>query len=336
MKKHINKIILACLAAAAMVCGCIQLHEIVIPSSISTNSAVEIHVKGAISPDTGYGPEGIAISMLVPTEWNITENAEVTLSTSNLANVYGHADLVDEVMYPISDVILPKTTDANLAPYVGKTWSQAYYIKHGAMGNIGGDMEWVTFTNPTKITVSDTGDYVDLDVKIKFTTTDVPIRCKLAFEFAGEKEGWEGVGFKQNIKTATITVGSGAEDYTKAKTTSTTPTSYRYHDFFAVNFVTQTTDGTNALYGEKNIYMNGTVILASGKKVSVTTRDRSTRMDNVTDIAYRKYIYPTHYFGLERDAEISDLYFYFTNEDGSKVVRPDASELGYQFRQASE
>ena len=103
-----------------------------------------------------------------------------------------------------------------------------------------------------------------------------------------------------------------------------------------MNFVTQTADGTNALIGERDIYMNGTAYLEDGSTVTVTVKDASTRMENVGNISYRKYIYPAHYFGLPKGTVITDLYFYFTNKDGSKVVKPEGSELGFQFRQAAE
>ncbi|MBQ9583770.1 MAG: DUF4961 domain-containing protein [Bacteroidales bacterium] len=340
MKKHTRHILWA-VAIVAAVTACFQLSEVIIPTGVKTNSTAEVIVRGSIKPQTAYGPEGIAIAMLVPRAWDVTNTAEVTLSSQNLEKAYGVKDPVDEKMVPISNVLMPKTTGTEgLEIYTGLTWSQAYYMRYGDMGNVGGDMEWVIFTNEsTKLTVQDLSgaDYrVELEVKIKFKTGEDPIRCILAFEFAGEIEGWEGVGFKNNMKTGTIVVGDGSTDYTAYPLTSTVPTSFRYGDFFCVQFTSEAGGMKNALYGERDVYMCGTVYLADGTTVTLDRKDETTRMNNVSNTLYSRYIFPRHYFGLDRKAEITNLYLYFTNKDGSKVVKPAGADLGFRFKQSNK
>lgn len=322
-------------AAAAFITGCIQLSDIIVPSSIETNSVAEFVIKGSVSPETDYGPEGIAIAMLVPVEWDVANTAEITLTTSNLQNMYGVADCVDEVMVPISDKPLAKPIEG----YAGKTWAEAYTLKHGNLGNVNGDMEWVIFTNrDTKLKVSDKRPQrVEMTVKAKFKTGSTPMTCNLGFEFAGEAEGWEGVGFKDNLKTVTIKVGSGSVDYTSFPLTSTVPSAYRYGDFFSVIFSSQVDGYTTAVDGEAEVFMCGTAVLADGTQVKLDRKDDFTCMRRTGGHTHQKYIFPTHYFGLPKGTKITDLYFYFTNKDGSKVeMGDDYPDLGFQFQQSDE
>ena len=109
MKKIVTRILLAILALAAIITGCIRLESITGPSSAALNSTFELTVNGSIKPETGYGPEGIALAILAPVEWNIRETAELSITTDGLG-VFGVADVVDEPMSPIpADVALPKT-----------------------------------------------------------------------------------------------------------------------------------------------------------------------------------------------------------------------------------
>lgn len=87
MKNKILKIGLAVLAAIAFITGCIQLSDIIVPDSIETNSVAKFVIKGSVSPETDYGPEGIAIAMLVPVEWDVANTAEITLTTSDRKSV---------------------------------------------------------------------------------------------------------------------------------------------------------------------------------------------------------------------------------------------------------
>ena len=338
MKKNIKWIVPAIIATALFVAGCIKLTEIIMPDKIETNSTVEIHVKGQVKPETDYGPEGLALAILAPKAWDIANTAELTMTTTNLQSMYGVADLKDEKMVVISGEEIPKCTDAEDLQYKGMSWAAAYYAKNGDMGNVGGDVEWVVFKNgTTEVQVSDKRpSYVEVDVKIMLKTGDEPIKCKMAFEFVGAKEGWENVGFKDNLTVQDVIVGDGSVNYLEYPLTSTTPDVWRYGDFFAVNFAAEAGGVQTALYGETDVYMNGTAILEDGTEVKIERRDAFTKMTRLDEKTYQKWIFPTHYFGLSNKTKLKDLYFYFTNKDGSKVVTSNDFEYGFQFRQKAK
>ena len=338
MKKNMKWGIAALIGTILVIAGCIKLTDVIIPSKIDPGTTVEIHVKGQIKPETGYGPEGLALAILAPKAWDIAHTAELYMTTSNLQNLTGVADLKEEKMVVISGEPMPKCTDEEDKQYQGMSWSQAYYAKNGDQGNVGGDVEWVVFKNgTTEVTVDDTRpNYIEVDVKILLKVGDDPLKCKMAFEFVGAKEGWENVGFKDNLTVREVVVGDGSINYLEYPLTSTTPDVWRYGDFFAVNFAAQAGDVKTALYGENDVYMNGTAILADGSQVTVEKRDNSTRMNRLNEKTYQKYIFPTHYFGLSNKTKIVDLYFYFTNKDGSKVVTSNDFEYGFQFRQKAQ
>ena len=332
MKRHIKITALLLAIVAAVITGCIQIHEIIMPKDIQTNSTFEVHVKGSINPETDYGPEGLALAMLVPKAWNVSQTAKLYMSTQNLKTRFGVDDLVEEEMVEISDVPFAKP----ITGYAGLTWQQAYTLANGNMTNVGGDMEWLVFKNGTTSIAVNGGDQstrIYVDVKIVFKTNDDPIKCDLAFEFAGEKEGWEGVGFKTNIKTAQCIVGDGTTNYLEYPLTSTVPSVWRYGDFFSVYFTSEAGGIKTALYGEKEVYMCGTAILEDGSKVVLDKKDASTKMNSVSNTTYMRYIFPRHYFGLPKTAKITDLYLYFTNKDGSKVVTSNDFPDGFQFKQ---
>ena len=334
MKKYWKIIVSALAAIAVLLPGCIQLTGLVIPDKVDTDSTFEAHIKGSVKPETDYGPEGMALAILVPKAWNVGETAELYMSTTNLETAFGVADLVDEKMVQISSEPLAKPIDG----FSGMTWAQAYTVKHGDLGNVGGDMEWLIYKNgTTEVSVNGNASVrVEIDVKIVFKTTSEPIKCVLGFEFAGAKEGWEGVGFKENLKTHLITVGDGTVNYMEYPLTSTIPEVWRYGDFFAVNFASEAGGVQTDLYGENEIYMCGTAILEDGTPVKLDRRDNSTKMSKLDEKTYQKYIFPTQYFGLSNKTKIQDLYFYFTNKDGSKVVTSNDFEYGFQFRQAAK
>ena len=338
MEKNRKWIVPAIAGTMLLIAGCIKLTGVILPSNVQPNTTVEIHVKGQIKPETGYGPEGLALAILAPKAWDIAHTAELYMTTKNLQDLTGVADLNEEKMVVISGEEMPKCTDAEDLQYKGMSWSAAYYAKNGNQGNVGGDVEWVVFKNgTTEVTVSDTRpNYIDVDVKILLKVGNDPIKCKLAFEFAGAKEGWENVGFKDNLTVVDFKVGDGTVNYLEYPLTSTTPDVWRYGDFFAVNFASKAGGVETALYGETDVYMNGTAILADGTEVKVERRDKSTRMNRLDDQTYQKYIFPTHYFGLSNKTKITDLYFYFTNKDGSVIVTSNDFEYGFQFRQQAK
>ena len=149
MKKNIKWIALAIIGTALVIAGCIKLTDVIIPSKIQPNSTIEIHVKGQVKPETGYGPEGMALAILAPKAWDIAHTAELYMSTSNLQKMSGTADLQNEKMVVMSDEPMPKCTDAEDLQYQGMSCSAAYYAKNGDLGNVGGDVEWVVFKNGT-------------------------------------------------------------------------------------------------------------------------------------------------------------------------------------------
>ena len=338
MKKNSKLIVLAITAVALFVAGCIKLTQVIMPSNVQPDSTVEIIVRGQVKPETGYGPEGLALAILAPKAWDIAHTAELTMTTKNLQTLTGVADLNEEKMIDMSNEEMPKCTDAEDLQYKGMSCAAAYYAKNGDLGNVGGDVEWVVFRNgTTTVTVSDTRpNFIEVEVKIKLKVGPDPIKCKMAFEFFGAKEGWENVGFKDNLTVEEMVVGDGSVNYLEYPLTSTTPEVWRYGDFFAVNFAAEAGGVKTALYGENDIYMCGTAVLADGTKVKVEKKDASTKMTRLDDVNYQKWIFPTQFFGLPNTTKLTDHYYYFTNKDGSKTVSSNDFPDGFQFRQKAK
>ena len=70
MKKNTKWIVAAIFGTILVIAGCIKLTDVILPSKIDPGTTVEIHVKGQIKPETGYGPEGLALAILAPKAWD--------------------------------------------------------------------------------------------------------------------------------------------------------------------------------------------------------------------------------------------------------------------------
>ena len=77
---------------------------------------------------------------------------------------------------------------------------------------------------------------------------------------------------------------------------------------------------------KKKVYLCGRALCEDGSEVTVSTTGDANLMEKLGETSYQKYIYPRHFFSLPEGTRIEALYFYFTNEDGSIVVRDTSGE----------
>ena len=125
----------------------------------------------------------------------------------------------------------------------------------------------------------------------------------------------------------TVTGGSGPMlDYTTVSLVSTVPSVFRYGDIFSVKFESVAGSTETELKGAEKVYLCGRALCEDGSEVTVTTTGDANLMEKIGETSYQKYIYPRHFFGLPEGTRIEALYFYFTNEDGSIVVRDTTGE----------
>ena len=148
------------------------------------------------------------------------------------------------------------------------------------------------------------------DVKIRFTTGATPVKCELGYSYCYDTYGLQrdDQRFAEAFKPF--------ETYEQVFTTS--PSVFRYGDIFAITFSPGSTD----LKGASEVYLCGTAVHDGGQRTEVTTAGDKNRM-SVSGSRFEKYIYPKDFFGLPSDAVIEELSFYFTNADGTIVVKDD-------------
>ena len=105
----------------------------------------------------------------------------------------------------------------------------------------------------------------------------------------------------------------------------TVPSVFRYGDIFGFEFSGLATD----LEDVEDVYLCAKAVYNGGQEVEVSTCTEANKMtpfvrtllDGTSYDMREKFIYPKHFFGLEQDAVIEAIYVWFSNADGTKVVK---------------
>lgn len=317
-------------AAAVIIAACeMVIEEINFPEDAKVNSEITFTVKLKLVTETDDN-SNMVFALLAPKSWDIKNNAKLTLTTEGYA-AQGYAEVVDEPMSLIPDSETEKST--------ALSYPAAYQSKIGVMGNTG-PVEWTVFKSASVFHINDKVSTAPIygTVTITLTTGPDPIKFFLGCGFCGTTWGLDsesGEGRYTPNETAKIVTVYGEEgqpvlDYTTVAAVSTTPSTFRYGDIFSVNYETAGT----GLEGEKTVYMCGKAVLADGTEKLMEEKTDKALMEYSGETTCFRYIYPRDFFGLPADAEISEIYVWFTNADGSVVSK--AGEDGTLLSQAAE
>lgn len=318
--KYLNKYkisLLLFLILPLLLVTCMTIENITHPDNPQVNSEIDIAVDLKLTPENDDNTK-MVFAVLAPKSWDIAESAKLTFST----NGYTKGDVVDEPMTVISA--------SEAEPTTAMTWSAALQDKIGLMGNLG-PVEWVVFESQTTFIITDEEEkLITATVDVKLTTGSQNIKLFMGYFFCGKNRGFHGEYYKDNAKSKVLTVSGGSNamiDYTTVSLTSTTPANYGFGDIFAINFESVAGAVETPLKGEENVYLYGKAIFADGNDSSIVdVIGEKTLMERVGDTKYQKYIYPKEFFSLPDGAEISEIYFHFSNEDQSVEVKQPSGE----------
>ena len=277
---------IAAIALAALVVACeMVVEEINFPEDAKVNTEITFTVKLKLVTETDDN-SNMVFALLAPKSWDLKNNASLTLTTEGYA-AQGYAEVVNEPMSLIPDSETEKST--------ALSYPAAYQSKIGVMGTI------------------------------TLTTGADPIKFYLGCGFCGTTWGLDsesGEGRYTPNETAKIVTVYGEEgdpilDYTTTAAVSTTPSTFRYGDIFSVNFDASETQ----LEGQETVYLCGKAVLADGTEKLMEDKVDKALMEAVGETSYQRYIYPKDFFGLPADAEISEIYVWFSNADGSVISK---------------
>lgn len=317
MMKNYNKIrnwvIVLMLPMIAFMCMTIE--NIVHPENPQVNSEIPIRVRLKLEPENDDNTK-LIFAVLAPKGWNIAESAALTFTT----NGYSRGDVANEPLTLVNE--------SDVEPTTALPWPAAIQSEFGLLGNLG-PVEWVVFESQTTFVITDEDEsLITADVDIRLTTGNQNIKLFMGYFFAGKNRGFHEEYFTENAMAKELTVTGGTNpmiDYTTVSLISTVPSTYGWGDIFAVNFQTSAGGIETELYGADKIYMLGKAIFANGTDSAlVDVTSEKTLMEKVGETTWQRYFYPKDYFELPDDAVIDEVYFYFTNEDKSIVVKDPA------------
>ena len=325
MKKNRIFILVALAAAAALVFSCIEFREILWPSEPKANETIEVKVKVHLTPETERTGRFL-LAFVVPKSWKVSETVQAKYSATELQVGGQLVTVTDEPMTLAGDYTEPST---------GMPYASAMLSKYGVLGNTG-PVEWIVLRGSTVINVDGGGTHPDTNAEVTISFKTGPSNIKFFSAFAtclddnGFNDSNDGEYIISETQTIQVTGGSGFDDFTVLHFVSTTPQTFRYGDYVSIEFVSKIGDEETALYGENQVYLNGTCTLKDGTVKS----GQKVLMVRSGDETYFKYIYPKSYFGVGENAEIETMNVWFTNADGTKVAT--SGDKGFDVFQAAE
>ncbi len=358
--KTINKRTILRTAAAVLlmtaVVGCLYFDGINQPEEADANTVIEYDAQLRIQTLT-EGTGRLVFAILAPVDWDLASNATLTLSTKNLTaknHLYEKNGQTPPFTEEITGEVLelmpetektPATVESDKLvsglPEQDKPWAEALELcsEVGIGGNEGlenvPELKWVVWRSKTIFTITDDSDSNDTDnpeiniyatVHIKLKTGMTPSTFYMGYAYTYDQWGFVTKNARHAVEFKKLTVNP------KAMPPIIKPSTFRYGDIFAVQFIPFMTGLENA----QDVYLCGKAVYNSGQVAEVTERSDKNRMEYISaQQLFERYIYPKEFFGLPADAVIEELRFYFTDATGEIAVHNNASG-GYLLEQAAE
>jgi len=301
---------------------CMSIENIIHPDDPKVNSEIEVSVDLKLVAENDDNTEFV-FAVLVPKSWNVAANSTVTYSTTG----YTKGDVSDEQMVLISE--------SEKEPTSLLSWPAALQSKVGLMGNLG-PVEWVVFKSQTKFIITDEDEkLITSKVKVKLKTGSQNIKFFMGYFFCGKNHGFNEEYYNSNAKSKIMTVTGGTNamiDYTTVSLVSTVPATFAWGDIFSINFETVAGGVETALNNADKVYLYGKVVYADGNDSTIVdVIGDKTLMEKIGKTTWQKYIYPKEFFNLPNNAVIKEVYFHFTNEDQSIIVKDPTTGKDFQI-----
>ena len=328
-KYRLAAMIAASVALALAACEMV-VEQIIFPENAKVNTEETITVKLKLVTETDDN-SNMVFAVLAPKSWNLKQNASLTLSTEGYA-AQGYAEVVNEPLTLIPDSETEKST--------ALSYPMAYQTKIGLMGNTG-PVEWTVFKSSTVFHINDkvSTEPIYGTVTLKVKTGPDPIKFFMGFGFCGTTWGLDtesGEGrYTPNERAEIFTVhgepGDPMLDFTVTQSITVVPSAYRYGDIFSVNYEAE----GSSLSGVEKVYLCAKAELSDGSVKEISVADDNVNLMEMTgETTYRKYIYPRSLFAVPGGVEISKIYVWFSNADGSVGVKD--GDDGHLLEQAAE
>lgn len=357
--KTINKRTIIRTAAAVLlmtaVVGCLYFDGINQPEEADANTVIEYDAQLRIQTGT-EGTGRLVFAILAPVDWDLATNATLSLTTQNLtAKNYLYLNqgqtppFTEEIQNEILE-LMPESerTPASVVngletvtghPEQDQPWTEALKLctevgtgENATLENVP-ELKWVVWRSKTIFTIPDDPDSNDdtpeiniyATVHIRLKTGMTPSTFYMGYAYTYDQWGFITGAARHAVAFKKLTVNP------KAMPPIIKPSTFRYGDIFAVQFIPFMT----GLEDTQDVYLCGKVLYNGGQIAEVTERSDKNRMEYIsTQQVFERYIYPKEFFGLPADAVIEELHVYFTNADGSIVVQD--GDQGFLIEQSAE
>ena len=311
-------------AVVVAIISCTFIDNVNQPEEVYTETPIDVTVDIRVVPEENESGCILVFGMAAPKSLNLAANATLTLKTLNYGELLGITDLNEKLTVMPADELATNPAD--------KTWVQAFTDHYGfgaeneALGWNTDNMEWVIWQSSTAVDIIDdkVGDNaLNAQVTISFPSGEEELECYIGYAMTSKLKGFDGERPTEQLVLKPLTIEKYVAPSIPAMVT--VPSVFRYGDIFGFEFSGLATD----LEGVEDVYLCAKAVYNGGQEVEVSTCTEANKMtpfvrtllDGTSYDMREKFIYPKHFFGLEQDDVIEAIYVWFSNADGTKVVK---------------
>ena len=279
------------------------------PEQVYLNEEVKITAKLKIDPGTN-DTATLLFAMYAPKSLDLANNATLTLSTLNFAEVlgaHGVVDIKNEKLKVVSEELAPHSpysSSGGVTEDQWLPWSEALLNYYGVGDNASlanpVEMEWIAWASETPIFISDKlpgdvthGQSLYAEVTITFNSGSEELECYLGYAYCNKTKGFY---HDQEHLSNSMFKHFVVEKFVApaVPTLSMIQSARRYGDIFGLEFSADNT----ALEGVNDIYIGGKAIYNGGQVIEVKEAIEANRLapftrrlpDGTVLNLYEKYI----------------------------------------------
>lgn len=311
----------AVVAIAAAVFSCMNYTSVVLPDNPQANSTINIKANLEVHMKTSASGQFI-VAMLVPNSWDVAGTGDITYSTSGIHDR-------DASMNDVTGAKMVPVESSDLEPNTNVDWATACMAQYGNGGNYG-VVKWVCFKSVDSYNMPDQDYIVNVALDIKFKTGPENIKFNFGMGASNTQHGFSDSGDwgywsmrNAQFYEMDVTGGTGSYDYTTPPLVSLSPMTFSYEDILHVSFSSSISGVNTALKGEGQVYLKGKVVLDNGQELTFDKVSEDNLMYRNSDNGYDIYIYPRSFFNVPTGRKMTDMYFWFTNADGTEIEDND-------------
>lgn len=295
--------------------SCVFLDSVNYEPTVKAGEKATFTMKVHFEPAKNVTDDRLVVAFLVPKVWNARKNTTITYTST---------------LYPGSvrtmSLVPTGTLPANGG---GLTWEEALRKNFGYGPNVLDDMEWLVYWSNDIESVSVRENF-SAEIKIVTRTSSENMKVKLGFfinhtvdGFSTDDKNWK-VAYTDCFQ---VVDGDGiVMDFCEAHFNMFQPSNVTKDDIATIKF--QGGIAANALDGEDEVYLCATAYSSTGNAYTVTDRSEKSKMtkDSYNNKTFSLSVWLADYFKIPDGESITRLEYYFSNKDGSKIVKETGAD----------